>query len=236
MRLNKYLASIGVASRRKIDELIAAGRVRVNGKIAQLGQLISEKDAIEVDGKKISTGARLVYLMLNKPEKVVSTLVDPEGRKTVADLVKVEERVYPVGRLDYETTGLLLLTNDGELAFRLTHPKYEVKKRYHLLVGDEVSESKLQNIRRGVVLSDGLTAPAEARVLESRGGASVLELVIHEGKKREIRRICEALEIPLLELKRVAVDGVVLSDLPVGKYRTLTKEEIAQLKKEVGLV
>ncbi len=236
MRLNKYLASIGVASRRKIDELIVAGRVRVNGKIAQLGQLVSEKDVVEVDGKKISTGARLVYLMLNKPEKVVSTLVDPEGRKTVADLVKVKERVYPVGRLDYETTGLLLLTNDGELAFRLTHPKYEVKKKYHLLVGGEVSESKLQNIRRGVILSDGLTAPAEARVLELRGGVSVLELVIHEGKKREIRRICEALEIPLLELKRVAVDGVVLSDLPVGKYRTLTKEEIAQLKKEVGLV
>lgn len=236
MRLSKYLAGLGVASRRKVDELIAAGRIRVNGRAAQLGQQVQTNEAIEVDGKRVSSSGRMVYLMLNKPEKVVSTLADPEGRKTVADLVKVKERVYPVGRLDYETRGLLLLTNDGELAFRLTHPKYEVKKRYHLLVEGKVNESKLENIRRGVLLDDGLTAPAEARVLESRGGVSVLELTIHEGKKREIRRICESLAIPLLELKRVAVDGIVLGDLPVGKYRPLTEKEISQLKKEVGLL
>ncbi len=228
---------MGVASRRKVDELIVAGRVEVSGIKAKLGESVGGDEQITVDGKIVEGKGEMVYLMMNKPKGVVTTSEDTHGRKTVMELLPpMKERVFPVGRLDQETTGLLLLTNDGELAYRLTHPKFEVEKTYHLLVSGRVAKEVIAKMSKGVRLSDGMTAPASVRVLEEGDEASVVEMTIHEGKKREIRRICEALSVPLLELKRVSEGGVSLQKLAEGKSRELTREEIVTLKRNVGMI
>ncbi len=226
-----------MASRRKVDELIVAGRVEVSGIKAKLGESVGGDEQITVDGKIVEGKGEMVYLMMNKPKGVVTTSEDTHGRKTVMELLPpMKERVFPVGRLDQETTGLLLLTNDGELAYRLTHPKFEVEKTYHLLVSGRVAKEVIAKMSKGVRLSDGMTAPASVRVLEEGDEASVVEMTIHEGKKREIRRICEALSVPLLELKRVSEGGVSLQKLAEGKSRELTREEIVTLKRNVGMI
>lgn len=237
-RLQKYLAHAGIGSRRSCEELIVQGKVKVNGQVVTaLGTKIDpHKDVVQINGKTVQKKERKVYIVLNKPTGYVTTSKDPQGRPTVLDLIKEKEtRIYPVGRLDFETEGLLLLTNDGELAYRLTHPKYKVKKVYHVLVKGVPEEKSLQILRKGVLLDDGMTQPAEVKVLKRGNNTALLELTIHEGKNRQVRRMCEAIKHPVIKLKRIKVGFLTLGSLPKGKYRELSVQEIRQLKKSLGL-
>jgi 23S rRNA pseudouridine2605 synthase len=225
LRLNAYLARAGVASRRRADELIKAGRVTVNGEPAQLNTFVQSRDWVEVDGKRIAP-QRLAYVLLHKPAGVVTTARDPHGRPTVVDLVDHEARVVPVGRLDADTTGALLLTNDGELAHRLAHPRYGVEKAYEVEVEGDPSEKQLRQLREGVELDDGGTAPARAR----RIGPERLELVLHEGRKRQVKRMCAAVGLPVRTLHRPRYAGLELGDLVPGEWRELTFAEIEGLR------
>jgi pseudouridine synthase len=229
MRLNAYLARAGVASRRKADELIKAGRVTVNGAPGELNTFVESRDRVEVDGKRVAK-QQLAYLLLNKPSGVVTTARDPHGRPTVVDLVPGEPRVVPVGRLDAETTGALLLTNDGELAHRLAHPRYEVDKVYVADVEGEPTDETIGRLAQGVELDDGRTAPARVKRL----GPSRLELAIHEGRNRQIRRMCEAVGHPVRRLHRRVYAGLALGKLEPGDWRRLGKEEIAGLRAATG--
>jgi pseudouridine synthase len=225
VRLNAYLARAGVASRRKADELIKAGRVKVNGEPGQLNTFVERGDRVEVDGEEVRR-QRLAYVLLHKPSGVVTTASDPQGRPTVVDLVDHEVRVVPVGRLDVETTGALLLTNDGELAHRLAHPKYEVEKVYEAEVEGEPSDEALRRLAEGVELEDGLTAPAEVRRL----GASFVELSIHEGRNRQVRRMLEAVGHPVKRLHRSRYAGLTLGSLDSAAWRELTERELSELR------
>ena len=228
MRLQKYIAQCGIASRRHAEEMIKAGRVRVNGvKVTEMGTLVSGRDKVEVDGKPIKKEKRLVYIMLNKPAGYVTTVSDPQGRKTVLDLVQgVEERVYPVGRLDYDTTGLLILTNDGDFAYKSTHPGHETKKTYIAEVSGLPSNETLRTLREGVVLDGIPTSPAEVEVIEIRDKSSVLKIIIHEGRNRQVKRMCEAVGHPVLKLKRTAIGKLTLGNLKPGEWRYLSGHEI----------
>ena len=220
MRLNAYLARAGIASRRKADELIKAGRVRVNGEPGQLNTFVEPRDRVEVDGEEVRP-QRLAYVLLHKPAGVVTTASDPQGRPTVVGLVEHDVRVVPVGRLDVETTGALLLTNDGELAHRLAHPKYEVEKVYEAEVEGEPSDEALRRLAEGVELEDGITAPAEAR----RVAPSVVELSIHEGRNRQVRRMLEAVGHPVRRLHRNRYAGLTVDGLQPGEWRELGTDE-----------
>jgi len=225
MRLNAYLARAGVASRRKADELIKAGRVWVNGRPGELNTFVQARDRVEVDGRPVEK-QRLAYLLLHKPAGVVTTARDPRGRPTVVQLVPREPRVVPVGRLDADTTGALLLTNDGELAHRLAHPRYEVAKAYVADVDGEPSDDVLRRLREGVDLDDGRTVPAKVRRL----GPSRLELTLHEGRKHQVKRMCEAVGHPVRRLHRRAYAGLTLGGLEPGRWRELTPEEVERLR------
>jgi 23S rRNA pseudouridine2605 synthase len=229
MRLNAYLARTGVASRRKADELIKAGRVTVNGRRGELNTFVAVADQVEVDGRPV-TKQRLAYLLLHKPAGVVTTARDPRGRPTVVDLVPREPRVVPVGRLDADTTGALLLTNDGDLAHRLAHPRYEVAKVYVADVEGEPSDEALSELAGGVELDDGRTAPAEARRL----GPSRIELTLHEGRKHQVKRMCDAVGHPVRRLHRHAYAGLTLGDLEPGCWRELTAAEVEGLRATVA--
>lgn len=230
MRLNAYLARAGVASRRKADELIVAGRVQVNGRPGELHTTVDAGDRVELDGSPLhAQGLRTV--LLYKPRGVVTTASDPEGRPTVVDLVGGDTRVVPVGRLDSGTTGALLLTNDGELAFRLSHPRYGVEKRYLVNVDPEPSADQLDALARGVELEDGLTAPARVSLV----GPTRIELVLHEGRNRQVRRMCEAVGLRVRQLHRPQVAHLTLRGLRRGDHRDLTGEELAALRRLVGL-
>lgn len=237
-RLQKYLAKCGVASRRQAEKLIAAGRIRVNGAIVrEMGlQIDPARDEVILDDRKVEPAQQKVYLMLNKPRRVITTLSDPQRRAKVSDLLRdIKERVYPVGRLDYHTEGLLLLTNDGEMAYRLTHPRFEVEKEYIAEVKGSVGEEALEKLRRGVLLEDGLTSPAQVRRIAVGRNRTMLDLVIHEGRNRVVRRMCEAVGHPVLALKRVRFGPLKLEDLPSGAYRHLTPREVEALKKTCRL-
>jgi 23S rRNA pseudouridine2605 synthase len=225
LRLNAYLARAGVASRRRADELIKAGRVTVNGEPGQLNTFVESRDRVEVDGRRVEP-QRLAYVLLHKPAGVVTTARDPQGRPTVVDLVDHRARVVPVGRLDADTTGALLLTNDGELAHRLAHPRYGVEKTYDVEVEGEPTPEQLARLREGVELDDGTTAPAQARRL----GPNRLELVLHEGRKRQVKRMCAAVGLPVTRLHRPSYDGLELGGLLPGKWRELTPAEVEQLR------
>ena len=225
MRLNAYLARAGVASRRKADELIKAGRVTVNGDPGQLNTFVGAHDFVEVDGRPV-TKQRLAYVLLHKPAGVVTTASDPQGRRTVVQLVDLPERVVPVGRLDADTTGALLLTNDGELAHRLAHPRYGVEKTYVADVEGRPSEAALRALEEGVELEDGPTAPARARRL----APSRVELTIHEGRKHQVKRMLEAVGHPVRRLHRSAYAGLSADDLEAGAWRELSGEEVARLR------
>lgn len=236
-RLQKVLARAGVASRRRAEELIRAGRVRVDGEVVrELGVRVDPYvQQITVDGKEIKSEPLVTYL-LNKPRGTVSTVTDPQGRPTVRQLLTgVKERVYPVGRLDADTCGALLLTNDGELAFRLTHPSFEVKKTYRALVRGEMSDESLTALAAGVVLEDGPTAPANVRLIKRDRGLTLIELTLHEGRNRQVRRMCQAVGHPVLELERVAIAGLTCKGLARGAFRRLSDEEVIRLRRLVGL-
>ncbi|MBS6025191.1 MAG: rRNA pseudouridine synthase [Paeniclostridium sordellii] len=235
MRINKYIASCGVASRRKAEELINTGRVKVNGKIInELSFQVDENnDRVEVDEKLIGLEERLVYIMLNKPEGYVTTVKDQFDRKSVIDLVKdVGERVYPIGRLDYETSGLLLLTNDGDLTYKLTHPKHEVDKTYIATLKGIPTLNEMKNFEKGLYIEDYKTAPAKIKVLKKNEEKNycVCEIKIHEGRNRQVRKMCRAINHPVMNLRRKAMGKIVLKDVEIGQYRYLTKEEIDYLK------
>jgi 23S rRNA pseudouridine2605 synthase len=227
MRLAKFLASAGVASRRASEDVIRAGRVTVGGPVVtDPARDVGPGDAVTVDGRRISTAhARVVYA-LNKPAGVVSTARDPQGRPTVVTMVPQTERLYPVGRLDIDTTGLILLTNEGDLAHRLTHPRFEVEKTYRAIVGGPpVREPELRALRDGVELDDGPTAPARVR----RVAADTIEITIHEGRKRQVKRMCEAVGHPVKRLERIRFGPLELGDLRQGRWRKLTDAEIEAL-------
>jgi 23S rRNA pseudouridine2605 synthase len=226
VRLNAYLARAGVASRRRADELIKAGRVTVNGEAGQLNTFVSRGDTVAVDGEAV-TAQRLAYVLLHKPAGTVTTARDPQGRPTVVDLVDLPERVVPVGRLDADTTGALLLTNDGPLAHRLAHPRYGVEKVYEAEVEGEPGPDALRRLEQGVELDDGPSSPARARLL----GPSVVELTLHEGRKHQVKRMCAAVGHPVRRLHRSRYAGLTLEGLEPGRWRELEPLEVERLRK-----
>ena len=227
MRLAKYLATAGVASRRASEEIVRAGRVTLAGEtVTDPARDVGPEDAVALDGRPVSVGAARVVYALNKPAGVVSTARDPQGRPTVVSMVPQTERLYPVGRLDIDTTGLILLTNQGELAHRLTHPRFEVEKTYRVVVsGQSMRDPELRALREGVELEDGRTAPARVRRL----AADTIEITIHEGRKRQVKRMCEAVGHPVKRLERVAFGPLSLGDLPRGRWRRLGEDEVEAL-------
>ena len=234
MRLNAFLARAGLASRRRADELIREGRVLVNGTTGELNTVVGKHDVVEVDGERV-VRQPLSYLLLHKPSGVVTTASDPQGRRTVVELVPSVPRVVPVGRLDVDTTGALLLTNDGDLAHRLAHPRYGVPKVYEAEVVGAPSRDAMTKLRAGVVLEDGTTAPAEARVLRRGTRSSRVELTLHEGRKHQVKRMCEAIGHPVRQLHRARYAGLELDELEPGGWRALTADEVAALRRGVGL-
>lgn len=233
MRLNKYIAECGVASRRGADGLIEEGRIKVNGKsVTQPGTVIDEdNDTVLLDGKKIERVRRSIYLMLNKPKGCVSTVKDDKGRKTVLDYIDInDKRLFPIGRLDYDSEGLLLLTNDGDLAFKLTHPSHDIPKTYIAKVEGEVPESDLSVLRKGIVLDGIQTHRAKIKLLEYNEGISRLEVTIYEGRNRQVRRMFESIGKQVVFLKRTGIGDLRLGGLSRGTYRYLTEKEIQLLK------
>jgi 23S rRNA pseudouridine2605 synthase len=236
-RLQKIISMAGIASRRKAEVLMREGLVTVNGRVVrELGSKADpEMDHIKVSGKLINPSQAKVYLMLNKPREVVTTLSDPLGRMTVKSLLRgVRARVYPVGRLDYDSEGLLLLTNDGDLVQKLLHPSFEVPKTYEVKVKGILTDEEIREISRGVVLSDGRTLPCRIRKIKKTEKNSWLEMTIHEGRNRQIRRMLEKIDHPVLKLKRIRMATLELADLPIGRYRYLTAQEIRFLKSHVA--
>jgi 23S rRNA pseudouridine2605 synthase len=225
MRLNAYLARAGVASRRAADDLIKAGRVQVNGATGQLNTFVKRGDRVVLDGDEV-VPQKLAYVLLHKPASTLTTARDPRGRPTVLDLVNVPERVVPVGRLDADTTGALLLTNDGPLAHRLAHPRYGVEKVYEAEVEGRPGPDALRRLEQGVELEDGRTAPARARLL----APSTIELVLHEGRKHQVKRMCEAIGHPVSRLHRSSYAGLTVEGLEPGDWRELEPSEVNRLR------
>lgn len=225
MRLNAFLARAGVASRRGADELIKSGRVKVNGQPGQLNDVVSDNDMVELDGKPLHS-QKLRYILIYKPDRTVTTLKDTEGRPTIVDLIKIPERVVPVGRLDFDTTGALLLTNDGELAHKLMHPSFEVNKVYEAEVQGTITPEILNMLSIGVDLEDGKSAPASTKKLSD----NKIELTIHEGRNHQVKRMLEAVGLPVRRLHRSKYGHLDLNGLKPGHWRDLTPDEIAQLK------
>jgi 23S rRNA pseudouridine2605 synthase len=239
MRLQKFLARAGAASRRGSEDLMTAGRVTVNGLVAtELGTKVDPSvDVVAVDGKLVSIADAPVYIAFNKPAGVVTTMSDPQGRPTVATFVPVDDHpgLFPVGRLDFDTTGLLLFTTDGEIAHRLLHPSRHVEKVYRALIDGRATESELDRLRDGIALDDGLTAPARVRSLRSSGTTTYVEIAIREGRKRQVRRMFSKIRHPVLELHRVTFGPISVDGLSRAAWRHLTTDEVAALREAVGM-
>ncbi|MEJ2635514.1 MAG: pseudouridine synthase [Calditrichia bacterium] len=235
IRLNRFLAMSGLGSRRKCDDLIVQGVIRVNGEvITKLGtQIDPRKDVVEYSGTRVRPDEKLIYILLNKPLRTVTTASDEKRRKTVLDIVKIEQRIFPVGRLDYNTTGALLLTNDGDLAYFLSHPRFEVSKVYRVLLDKRIRPIDLHHFRNGIELDDRKTAPCRAEEVRIIDNRSYLEIELHEGRNRQIRRMFEALDYRVDELQRAEFAGLRINDLKEGEWRLLTPREIQSLKKMV---
>lgn len=231
VRLQKYLSECGVASRRKAEDLIMAGRVKVNGKPASIGDKIDpNSDTVVVAGKKIKKTKKNTYIMLHKPRGFITTLSDEMGRKCVAQLVEdVGTRVYPVGRLDRDSEGLLLLTDDGEFANALTHPTHHVPKTYRVTVRPTITEEQITALTTGIEIDGRMTMPSEVRVIEKKEGRVVLEIIIYEGRNRQIRKMCDSLGLEVARLKRTQIGSVKLGMLKQGDWRNLTEEEVHKL-------
>ena len=233
VRLQKYLADAGIASRRKAEKLIEQGRVFVNGNVVKKpGTSISKCDVVYFDGKKIENKNKYIYIMLNKPSGYITTVRDQFKRKNVLELLeKINFRVYPVGRLDYKTKGLLILTNDGDLTYKLTHPSHKIEKTYIAGVMGKVLEKDLALLRKGVDIGGYITAPAKVSLIENDGSRTLIQIVIHEGKNRQVRKMCKAVGYNVLSLKRIAIGNLRLGDLKEGKWRYLSHKEISLLGK-----
>jgi pseudouridine synthase len=237
MRLQQFMAACGVASRRASEAIITAGRVTVNGQTATLGQSVDpSSDAICVDGRPLQTDNK-VYVLLNKPRGAITSAKDTHGRKTVMDCVeRVRARVFPVGRLDYDVEGALLMTNDGDLAFRLTHPKYRIEKVYLAWVRGKMTAETAIALEKGVELDDGVTAPAKVHIKSVGEHSTLVQLVLTEGRKREVKRMCLKVGHPVAEMQRTAIAGVKVKGLRPGEWRYLAEGEVLALKKLTGLV
>ena len=230
VRLQKYMAECGVASRRKCEELIQMGKVKVNGHVAEIGCKINpKKDLVTVRGKKINKEEKMYYIMLNKPRGYVTTVSDELGRKTVMDLVNIDARVYPVGRLDKDSEGLLILTNDGSFANALTHPKHNYAKVYRVTVRPKVTDEILETLRNGIEIDGRKTAPCDINVITEEEGRVVLEFILREGRNRQIRKMCEAVGLEVARLKRISIGPVKLGMLKTGQTRMLTDNEVKKL-------
>jgi len=232
MRINKYLSQAGICSRRKADELVLNGNVKVNGAVMkEPGYDVEEGDKVTVNGKLVEGAEDYVYYLLNKPTGYVTTVSDEYDRPTVVDLLTdVSERIFPVGRLDYNTSGAIIMTNDGSLSYHITHPKHEVMKTYHALVAGNVSKEKLWKLRNGVDIGGYVTKPARVSPIRESKNSTILEISIHEGKNRQVRKMCKAIGNPVQELHRVAIGEVKLGHLKEGAYRKLNPFEIEYLK------
>lgn len=232
MRLNKYIAAAGVCSRRKADELIANGNVRINGAVMkEMGYDVADSDTVQVNGRTISAVSKKVYVAVNKPLGYITSMDDDRSRATVAELVAdIPERLFPVGRLDYNTTGLLIMTNDGDLTYTLTHPKHEVWKTYIATVSGVISDNRIARLRKGVDIGGFVTSPAKVRVIKQMPRHAVVEISIHEGKNRQVRKMFAAVGNKVQELERVSIGDIRLGRLMSGHYRKLTREEIEYLK------
>lgn len=237
IRLQKYLSMCAVASRRKAEELIAQGKVKVNGKVAQIGDKISPKhDTVTVSGRKIVESRKHYYIMLHKPRGYITTMDDEMGRKCVAELVRdVGARVYPVGRLDKDSEGLLLMTNDGEFANHMTHPSKHIPKTYRVTVRPDVTEDMLTAFATGMEIDGRITAPADAHIIEKQDNRVVMEIVLYEGRNRQIRKMCESLGLEVARLKRTSMGSLKLGMLPSGKWRELKEDEVHKLMVSSGM-
>lgn len=237
IRLQKYLSMCAVASRRKAEELIAQGKVNVNGKVAQIGDKISPKhDTVTVSGRKIVGSRKHYYIMLHKPRGYITTMDDEMGRKCVAELVRdVGARVYPVGRLDKDSEGLLLMTNDGEFANHMTHPSKHIPKTYRVTVRPDVTEDMLTAFATGMEIDGRITAPADAHIIEKQDNRVVMEIVLYEGRNRQIRKMCESLGLEVARLKRTSMGSLKLGMLPPGKWRELKEDEVHKLMVSSGM-
>ena len=231
VRLQKFLAESGVASRRKSEELIAEGKVKVNGKVASIGDKINpKKDTVTVSGKKIVKRKEFTYILLHKPRGFITTMSDEMDRKCVAELIKdVPVRVYPVGRLDKDSEGMLLFTNDGEFANAMTHPTKHVPKTYRVTVRPTITEDQITQLTTGIIIDDRKTAPAQVRVVTKEEGRVVLEIIIYEGRNRQIRKMCEAVGLDVARLKRTAIGSIKLGMLKQGAWRELHEDEVRKL-------
>ncbi|NBI06605.1 pseudouridine synthase [Senegalia massiliensis] len=237
MRLQKFMAKAGIASRRKSEKIILDGRVTINNTmIKELGFKVDpKKDIIKVDNKKIFLEKEKIYIILNKPVGYITSVSDQFNRKTVIDLVsKVDQRIYPVGRLDYDTSGLLLLTNDGDLTYKMTHPSHEVNKTYIAEVKGIPNNEELKQFKEGLKIEDYITSPADINIIKKDKGKSTVKITIHEGKNRQVRKMCEKINHPVIKLKRVSFGDIRLNDLREGDYRFLTDKEIRYIKDEIN--
>ena len=232
MRINKYIAQAGVASRRKADELIANGNVKINGAVMrEPGYDVRDKDAVSVNGRIIENRQKLVYVLVNKPMGMITSSKDDKERATVMELVQdIDERLFPVGRLDYNTTGALIMTNDGQLTYRVSHPRHELGKTYRALVKGVLSDEKVRKLRNGVDIGGYITSKAKVKVIKGGQNSTLVEVTIHEGKNRQVRKMFASVGNPVQELERVAIGEVRLGHLKQGHYRKLTREEIEYLK------
>lgn len=237
-RLQKVMSEFGVASRRKCEEMIAAGKVKVNGRlITEQGCKVDvEKDIIEVDGKILKNLDDKLYIILNKPVGYITSVKDQFGRPTVLDLLKgLSIRVFPIGRLDYDTEGLIILTNDGDLTFRITHPKHNINKTYRAMVCGEISKYDIMNFSRGIAIDDYITAPAKLEIVKYSKEKSIIDITIHEGKNRQVRKMCSAVGHDVIRLKRIRIGEIGLGNLKIGEWRYLSDLEIKYLKELGGL-
>ncbi len=232
-RLQKYIARCGITSRRKAEELILQGHVKVNGEtVNELGSKIDpEQDIIEVNNKKVLEKKEHIYIKLYKPEGYVTTVKDQFNRKTVLDLINIKERIYPIGRLDYNTSGLLLLTDDGELANRLMHPKYLIYKTYEALVKGVINEDSINKLKTGVLIENYISAPAKVKLSEINDSQSIVQISIHEGKNRQVRKMFDSVGHPVIKLKRISFGDINLSGLRIGQWKYLNNDEILFLKR-----
>lgn len=237
VRLQKFLAESGVASRRKSEELIEQGKVKVNGNIAHIGDKINpKKDTVTVNGKKIVKQKSHTYIMLHKPRGFITTMSDEMERKCVAELIKdVPGRVYPVGRLDRDSEGMLLFTNDGEFANAMTHPTRHVPKTYRVTVRPSINEEQVTKLTTGIMIDDRMTSPCEVRIVTREEGRVVLEIILHEGRNRQIRKMCEEVGLEVARLKRTAIGSIKLGMLKQGDYRELTEDEVRKLMIAAGM-